>query len=183
MAKSKGDIAGFIDAGLDINPNAISMLLEHFEWYDADIIVGSKRHPVSKVKYPWQRKIVSFLSQLFIRTLFGFKVRDTQTGVKFFKKSVLDKVMPRLLVKRWAFDIEMLAVSNYLGFTRIYEAPIELKLEFGGLSTLTSGAFLRVLWGTFVDTLAIFYRLRIVKFYDYKNRKNWITWEYLKLKK
>ena len=180
MAKAKGDIVGFIDAGLDINPNAISMLLEHFEWYNADIIVGSKRHPASKVKYPWQRKIVSFFSQILIGMLFGLKVKDTQAGVKFFKKEVLNKVMPRLLVKRWAFDIEMLAVSNYLGFRRIYEAPIELKLEFGGLSTLTSGGFLTILWGTFIDTLAIFYRLRIMRFYDYKNRKNWVTRKYLK---
>ncbi len=183
MAKAKGDIIGFIDAGLDINPNAISMLLDHFEWYDADIIVGSKRHPVSKVKYPWQRKIVSFFSQILIGILFGLKVKDTQAGVKFFKKGVLNKVMPRLLVKRWAFDIEMLAVSHYLGFKRIYEAPIELKLEFGGLSTVTSSGFIKVLWGTFLDTLAVFYRLYILRFYDYKNRKNWIIPKYLKLGK
>ena len=42
MTRAKGDYIAFIDSGMDIDPNGISMLLEHIEWYDADIIVGSK---------------------------------------------------------------------------------------------------------------------------------------------
>ena len=70
MAESKGDLIAFVDAGMDLNPNGLSMLLEHFEWYNADIIVGSKRHPVSKVDYPWQRRILSIGYQLIVRILF-----------------------------------------------------------------------------------------------------------------
>ncbi len=66
MAESKGDVVAFIDSGMDLNPNGLSMLLEHFEWYDADIIVGSKRHPASKVEYPWQRRALSIGYQIFI---------------------------------------------------------------------------------------------------------------------
>src|SRR3972149_12308398 len=108
MAQARGDIIGFIDAGLDINPNGISMLLEHFEWYKADIIIGSKRHPASKVIYPWQRKLLSFGYQIMVKVLFGLNVRDTQVGLKFFRRRVLEKTMPRLLIKAWAFDVEML---------------------------------------------------------------------------
>lgn len=182
MAKARGDIIGFIDAGVDINPNGISMLLEHFEWYDADIIVGSKRHPVSKVFYPWQRRIISFCYQLLVRTLFGLKVRDTQVGLKFFRREVLEKVLPRLLVKAFAFDIEMLSVANYLGYKRIYEAPVELKMEFkGGFSTIASKGFLKTALAMVWDTLAVFYRLKILHYYDDKNKKNWITPKYLRL--
>ncbi|MBU1031783.1 glycosyltransferase, partial [Patescibacteria group bacterium] len=132
MAESSGDIIGFIDAGMDLNPNGLSMLLEHFEWYDADIIVGSKRHPVSKVDYPWQRRILSMGYQFLVWLLFGLKIRDTQVGMKFFRRRILEKVLPRLLVKRFAFDVEMLAVANYLGYKRIFDAPIDIKLHFGG---------------------------------------------------
>src|SRR3989339_788294 len=55
MKQAKGDYIMFIDSGLEIDPNGISMLVEHMEWYDADIIVGSKRHPASLVIYSWQR--------------------------------------------------------------------------------------------------------------------------------
>jgi len=181
MARTKGDIIGFIDAGLDINPNGISMLLEHFEWYNADIIIGSKRHPASKVDYPWQRKILSFGYQLFVKVLFGLNVRDTQVGLKFFRREVLEKTLPRLLVKAWAFDVEMLAVANYLGFRRIYEAPVELKMDFGGISVLTSKRLLQTVLGFVLDTLAVFYRLRILRYYDIGNKKNWLTPDYLKI--
>ena len=179
MSKSKGDIIGFIDAGFELNPNSLSMLLEHFEWYNADIIVGSKRHPASKVIYPWQRKVLSFGYQTLVKLLFGLKVRDTQVGMKFYRREVLEKTLPRLLVKAFAFDIEILAVANYLGFKRIYEAPVELRMKFGGASTIANKGFIKTIWNMLWDTMAVFYRLRIRKFYDYKNRKNWITPEYL----
>ena len=179
MAAAKGDIVGFIDVGLDINPNGISMLLEHFEWYKADIIVGSKRHPASRVKYPWQRKILSFGYQTIVRILFRLNVRDTQVGLKFFRREVVERVLPRLLVKAWAFDVEMLAVARSLGFKRIYEAPVELKMEFGGASVLTSRKFINTIVGFVLDTMAVYYRLYIIHYYDTRNKKNWIVQDYM----
>lgn len=173
MAESKGDVIAFIDSGMDLNPNGLSLLLEHFEWYDADIIVGSKRHPVSKVDYPWQRRILSMIGQLIVWFLFGLNVKDTQVGMKFFKREVLEKVLPRLLVKHFAFDIEMLVVANYLGFKRIFEAPVDINLKFGGTSTLTSQKFFRTVLATLKDTLAIFYRLYILRYYSDNNKRKW----------
>lgn len=173
MAESKGDIVGFMDAGMDLNPAGLPLLLEHFEWYSADITVGSKRHPASKVDYPWQRRVLSFGYQLLVWLLFGLKVRDTQVGIKFFKRAVLEKVLPRLLVKKFAFDVEMLAVANFLGFKRIYEAPVEIKLHFGGTSTITSQKFLRIVLRMLVDTLAVFYRLKILNYYSDNNKRKW----------
>ncbi len=173
MGQSHGDIVGFLDSGMDINPNGLAMLLEHFEWYDADIIVGSKRHPVSKVDYPWQRKILSMGYQVLVLTLFGLRIRDTQVGMKFFKRGVLEKVLPRLLVKTFAFDVEILAVANYLGYKRIYEAPIDVTLSFGGTSTITSQRFIRTVFRMLWDTLAIFYRLKLLGYYSDKNKRKW----------
>lgn len=181
MAKSSGNIIAFIDADMELNPNGLSMLLEHFEWYNADIVVGSKRHSASKVTYPWERRVLSFGYQILVKILFGLKIRDTQVGLKFFKRKVLEKTLPRLLLKTYAFDIEMLSVANYLGFKRIYEAPVELKMKFGGFSTLISKSFIKTILRMLWDTLAVFYRLRILNYYDYKNRKSWKTGEYLTL--
>ena len=180
MARAKGDIVGFMDAGMDINPVGIQMLLSHFEWYDADIIVGSKRHPVSKVHYTKFRALISFVYQMLVKLLFGLKVRDTQVGIKFFRREVLEKVLPRVLVKQFAFDIELLAVANYLGFRRIYEAPIESKMDFKNSTILTKG-FASTVFSMIWDTAAVFYRLRILHYYDWANRKNWLTPKYLTL--
>src|SRR3990170_1741281 len=121
MARARGGIIAFIDAGNDLNASGIGLALEHLKWYKADIIVGSKRHRASRVYYPFQRKVLSFIVQRATRLLFGVDVSDTQTGLKIFRREVLEKVLPRLLVKRWAFDLEMLAAAHRLGFTRIYE--------------------------------------------------------------
>lgn len=171
MVRAKGDIVGFIDAGTDLNPNGLSMLLEHFKWYDADIIIGSKRHPVSKVNYPFDRKIISYTSQLFIHLLFGISVRDTQVGMKFFRREVIEDVLPRLLVKKFAFDIELLVVAYSLGYKRIFEAPIELNFDAKN-STVSQNIFI-ILLKTFWDTLAIFYRLRILNYYNNTNKRKW----------
>ena len=168
MSKASGDYIAFIDAGMEIDPNGISMLLEHMEWYDADIIVGSKRHPASVVHYPLSRKILSLLYQMIIWFLFHLKVRDTQTGIKIFRRKVLEKILPRLLVKQYAFDLEMLAVAQHLGFTRIYEAPIKLRYNLGDL---THAATWRAIFNILIDTLAIFYRIYILHYYDDKKWK------------
>lgn len=171
MAKAKGSIVAFIDAGMDLNPNGISILLEYFEWHNADIIIGSKLHPASKVSYPTIRKILSFGYRLLVRLLFGLNVKDTQVGMKFFKRKVLEDVLPRLLVKDYAFDVEILAVSYRLKYRRIYEAPVEL--EFKNSSTITSVNFWKIIFHMLSDTLAVFYRLKILRYYDDGNKRRW----------
>ena len=171
MARSKGEVVCFIDSGIDLNPGGLSILLEYLELHDADIVVGSKRHADSVVIYPWNRRAISFFSQLFIRFLFGLNVRDTQVGMKVFKRRVIEDVMPRLLVKKFAFDIEMLAVAYSLGYKKIVEAPIELSYDFSG-SFVSKNLFIE-LFRTFWDTLAIFYRLKLLHYYDDNNKRKW----------
>lgn len=171
MAKSHGDVIGFLDAGGDLSELGLSMMLEHYKWYNADIIIGSKRHPVSKVQYPIARRVLSFGYQLMVRMLFDLNVRDTQVGMKLYRRAVLEDVLPRLLVKQFAFDIEILAVAHHLGYTRIFESPIEL--DFTGASSITSSSVLRVIRRMLWDTLAVFYRLRILHYYDNSNKRNW----------
>lgn len=163
MSQAVGDYVVFIDSGLEIDPNGISMLLEHMEWYRADIIVGSKRHPASLIKYNWQRKILSLGYYYLVKLIFRVKVRDTQAGIKIYKKNVLKKILPRLVEKNFAGDLEMLVVARILGYHRIYEAPIKLNYNFAGLST---AATWRSIYGILIDTLAIFYRKNILRYYS-----------------
>lgn len=171
MARSKGDYVAFIDSGMEIDPNGISMLLEHMEWYQADIIVGSKRHPASQVYYPIDRKIISFGAYLIARFLLGINIHDTQAGLKIFKRPVLEKVLPRLLVKSYAIDLEILSVASHLGYQKIYEAPIKLNYSF---QSLTHATGYKIIINCLRDALAVFYRLKILHYYDDKNRRRWI---------
>lgn len=163
MHESIGDYIMFMDSGMEIDPNGISMLLEHMEWYKADIIVGSKRHPASQVNYSLQRRVLSISYYLFVKTLFGVNVKDTQAGIKIFKRKVIKKLLPHLVEKKFAGDLEILVVAKLFGFNRIYEAPIRLDYR---LSDITSAATLNSIRGIFLDTLAIFYRRYITGYYN-----------------
>lgn len=174
MARATGDYISFIDAGLDINPNGISMVLEHMEWYGADIIVGSKKHPASKVKYPFVRKIYSFAYHFLVWLMFDLHIKDTQTGLKVYKREVLEKVLPRLSVKKFAFDIELLSVAHKLGFSKIYEAPVDVKMNFSASHFSTGLIFNKHVRDMLYDTIAIFYRMNFLKYYDDDSKRKWV---------
>lgn len=164
VSKATGNIIGFIDAGMDIDPTEISIMLDIMDWNKADIVVGSKLHPESQVQYPIARKILSWGYRTLTHILFGFSTKDTQVGIKIFKKKVAKDVFKRILVKRFAFDIEVLAVATKLGYTRIFEAPV--KLDFRGVSSINSLNFWKVIISILWDTAAVFYRLKILHYYD-----------------
>lgn len=176
MARASGEYIAFIDDSVEINPKSITVLLEYMVKYNADIVVASKRHPQSKTSLPILRKIYSNGYYFLCKVLFGLTISDTQTGLKVYKRQVLDQVMPRLLVKQYAFDIELLSVANRLGFTKIIESPVEVLIDFktGSRFRISRPLFLDkfvrdMMW----DTLAVFYRLRILRYYDDKSSRLW----------
>lgn len=162
---SHGEWVALVDADLDLDPAAIPTYLGLAREEQLDFAIGSKRHPDSVVHYPRSRRIASWCYQRLNRFLFRLDVRDTQVGLKIFSRRVVEEVMPLLLVKRFAFDLELLAVATALGYGRIRELPIRLDYRFTG-SGVRSTAVLLALW----DTAAIFYRLRILRTYERKRR-------------
>src|SRR2546421_3782654 len=160
---SHGRWVGLIDADLDLDPSSLAEYLRLAERENLDFAIGSKRHPDSVVQYPRSRRIASWCYQQLNRALFRLDVRDTQVGLKLFSRRVVDEVVPLLLVKRFAFDVELLAVAKALGYDRIREMPVRLEFRFQG-SALRSSSVVRALW----DTAAIYYRLRILGTYQRK---------------
>jgi hypothetical protein len=115
------------------------------------------------VHYPRSRRVASWCYQQLNRILFRLDVRDTQVGLKVFHREIAEQVMPLLLVKQFAFDLELLAVSRSLGYDRVRELPVRLDYRFTG-SGVRSAAVAKAL----IDTAAIFYRLRILHTYRRK---------------
>jgi hypothetical protein len=74
---------------------------------------------------------------------------------------VLDDIFHRILVKRFAFDVELLMVAHHLGY-KIMDAPVVLDFN---RSHRMGRVRMRDLFHTWQDTLAIFYRLYIRKWY------------------
>jgi dolichol-phosphate mannosyltransferase len=171
--RSIGDHIVFIDADMDLHPKDIRNFMHLMEIYGVDAVIGSKRHPYSQVNYPKVRRLFSWLYQIFIRIFLNVRgVRDSQVGLKLFRREVLEKSLPRVVVKKYAFDLELLTVASRLGYDKILEAPIKLdygKHDFGSDNPKELIHLLKVGWPLLVDTFGIIYRLRIVKYYDKHN--------------
>ncbi len=162
--EARGRWIAYVDADLDLDPALLPAYVARAEEAGLDFAIGSKRHPGAQVIYPRSRRAASWLFQQFVRLCFRLDVRDTQVGIKVFRREVADEVLPLLLVKRFAFDIELLAVSRALGFGKIEEQPVRLDYRFTG-SGVRSLAVAQAL----LDTLAVVYRLRILRTYQRKS--------------
>jgi glycosyltransferase involved in cell wall biosynthesis len=158
--EAKGDLVLFVDADLEVHPRQLGLLYAALIGLDADVVIGSKMHPSSTIDYPLKRRILSSGYYLLVWLLFRLPVRDTQTGLKLYRAEPLRRVAGRLLVKRFAFDLEALANVSRLGY-RIAEAPVVVTRE---------RPFPRVGGGDAIqvarDTLAIWYRMYVRRWYD-----------------
>ena len=160
FAASRGELVIFLDADLDLPPEQMGVFLETMRAEDADVVIGSKWHPLSRIEYPWHRRLVSLVYFTLTRILFGLPVRDTQTGIKLFRREVLVRAMPRMLVKAFAHDLELLVIAHHFGY-RIIEAPVVVE-RTGKYSRISTQAMHETGW----DTLAVFYRLHVLGYYD-----------------
>jgi glycosyltransferase involved in cell wall biosynthesis len=163
VEKAKGEIVGFIDSGMDLDPSEIPQMAEKINSNGIDIVIGSKLHHDSKVVSPFFRKILSWGYQTIIRMLFSFKVKDTQVGLKLFRRNVAKEIFSRVSVKGFAFDIEVFVLALKLGYDKIYEAPIKLRHKQNSLNFLN---FLKTIIWMLWDTFVIFYRLKALNYYN-----------------
>ena len=159
FSASTGRYVLLLDGDLDINPKLTPRFFQEMVVKNADVVVGSKRHPKSVVQYPWHRRIVSACYFALVRMFVGLPITDTQTGMKLFKREVLGEALDRMLVKTYAFDLELLAIAASRG-AKIAEAPVVIRFggKFGALRPSTVKCMA-------IDTVAVFYRLRILKYY------------------
>ena len=149
---AKGEYVFIIDADLQVNPKEIKNFFKIMDFYEADVVIGNKRHQYSNVEYTMSRSIVSRVYNRIIKILFGFPLADTQCGCKLFKKAVLDDVMDRISVKKYAFDLELLIAIRDNHY-QIVDAPVFVERQYNIGSVNIKNILI-----TLKDTLIVFFR-------------------------
>lgn len=114
---AQGDEIAIIDGDGDIPARMLARLFPFLEDYDC--VVGTKRMS----RAPLQRKVITYLSRIYLRVFFGLSV-ETQTGIKLFRKSALQYWK----TDGFLFDIEILRNARRKGMTMI-EVPIEAEIK------------------------------------------------------
>ncbi len=152
--QASGDVVIFVDSDMEVDLKNISTYIDALKY--GDIAIASKTHPDSQVDVPFSRKILSFCFNTLVRFLTGVPLKDTQSGLKAMKKSAFEDIFPKLIVKRYAFDVELLAVAN-LYKLQIVEMPVKIKLD----SSFKMNQIRLML----IDLFKIAYRLRVTHAY------------------
>jgi glycosyltransferase involved in cell wall biosynthesis len=150
-----GEFSFLVDSDLEVRARDLSEYVSALGV--ADIVIGSKRHPLSVVETPVMRKFLSLGFNILERLLIGVRASDTQAGLKAAKSTALYRILPLLSVKKYAFDAELLAVASLLNL-RMWELPVHIQLK--------AGFSLRQVFRMMIDLLGVCYRIRIRKWYQ-----------------
>jgi glycosyltransferase involved in cell wall biosynthesis len=118
-----GDLIVFLDADLDLPPEQLPDLLAGMG--ETDVLVGAKRDSMAAGRYPLIRRVLSRLFSLATVGLFRLTVTETQTGLKIFRRNVLELVIPQMRIDGYAYDLEMLVRAQRAGF-KLTQTPVEL---------------------------------------------------------
>jgi glycosyltransferase involved in cell wall biosynthesis len=120
----EGDFIGYVDADNATPPRAFYDLYKNIK--NNDGIIASRWIKGSKIgsKQPVSRRIASRGFNYMVRGLFGLNLNDTQCGAKLFKRDAIKKVVDKLGITRWAFDVDLLYLMKLKNF-KIIEIPTE----------------------------------------------------------
>ena len=125
FAAAKYELVCMIDADLQYPPEAIAGMYHKLQFCNADIVISERIENQTSLL----RRASSFVFKtLFTRLLFGINY-DTQSGLKLFRKRVLDTV--HLSPSPWTFDLEFIVRSLEQGYT-IVSQPIQFAERNAG---------------------------------------------------
>jgi glycosyltransferase involved in cell wall biosynthesis len=148
---SSGQTIVFLDADLDLPPEQLPGFLDAFKREGTDVLVGAKRSAMVSGRYPILRRVLSLTFATANRILFRLPIRETQTGLKAFKRQALEGTLPQLETAGYAFDLELLVRIRRSDGT-MAEAPVTLA------DGSSRGLSLSTLWEIGRDTIKIWLR-------------------------
>lgn len=138
--KRNGDIIGFADADCSTKPEEFFRLLNLLK--DNDGIIASRYLPTSHVnpKQSFKRIIISRIFNKMIKILFKeLNYKDTQCGMKIFKRKTIESVINEIGTTQWAFDVDLLYQINIRGFKIKEEATIWSDKEYSKINFKKAG--------------------------------------------
>ena len=86
IESSSGELIGTLDADLQDDPKELVKLIDMSDKYD--LIIGWKKNRLD----PLEKKIASKIFNFFVRVFSGLKIKDSNTGIKIFKREVAESL-------------------------------------------------------------------------------------------
>ena len=129
LGLARGAIGVFTDADLTYPVENLAQILAALR-SGADVAIASRVHADSRYltspeffRRIYTRHAMGRAFNALTRQMILGELMDTQAGLKGFTKAALDRLLPRLTLDRFSFDVELLVVAKRLGL-RIDEVPV-----------------------------------------------------------
>lgn len=138
LAQGRFDVIVQMDVDGSHDPCAIDDLLAAIE--DADLVLGSRYVPGGAVaNWPWSRRTVSWVGNLYARTVLRTKTRDLTGGFKAWRTDLLARLdVDSFAANGYGYQIETTYRALQAG-ARIVEVPITFRDRELGESKMNTG--------------------------------------------
>lgn len=143
---ASGEVVGFADADLSAGPEDIERVFRVVDEGEAPVAIASRTEPGTTIaaRQPWLRRWSGAAFNLELRALGLTDLRDTQCGLKAFEAKAATEIFGALRLRRFAFDVEVLARARRGGFA-IAEVPIRWEhVEASRVAPLRDGVRMAV---------------------------------------
>jgi dolichyl-phosphate beta-glucosyltransferase len=123
--EARNEIILFSDSDLSTPIEFLGEFLKNHE-IGYDIVIASRaiKGAVKKVKQPFFRDTMGKIFNIFVRTILGLNIKDTQCGFKSFKNNVAKEIFSKQTIFDFGFDPEILYIAQKKGY-KIKEYPVE----------------------------------------------------------
>jgi len=125
MFEARGTWVLFTDADLSTPIEDFERLHDSAREGDHDIVIGSRALPESRIELyqPLYRVLMGQTFNRIVRWIAGLPFRDTQCGFKLMGRERVRPLFERMVVDRFAFDVELLFLARHAGLS-IAEVPV-----------------------------------------------------------
>lgn len=138
LADGRWDVIVQMDVDGSHDPLAVDDLLARID--QADLVIGSRYVPGGEVAdWPWSRRTVSWVGNLYARTVLRAPVRDLTGGFKAWRADLLTRLdVDSFAANGYGYQIETTYRALQAGAT-VVEVPIVFRDREVGVSKMSTG--------------------------------------------
>jgi len=151
---ARGDVIATADADLTYPVEHIPRLVGILEKENLDFLTTNRFALMEKGAMSFPNKIGNTILSLTVRILFGLRMRDVESGMWIFQRSILDKL--KLDSDMWPLSHELKIEACYFNTCRWKEVPIHYKARSGKTKLVN-------IWKVFLTDLFHIMKKRIIR--------------------
>ncbi len=121
---SQADILAYMDIDLAVSLDNISALIQPILQGKADLVIGSRLLPESKIERSTVRELSSQGYNFLSRLILGHRFSDLQCGFKAVRADTFQKISSLTKDEKWFFDTELIMFAHWSG-AKVREIPVD----------------------------------------------------------